>query len=347
MTKVDLMRLRVELTPPEPYFLGGERIFEIGDGNKHYFIRSLQTPPQTTLFGILRYLGISNPSPDMSFDADNIGKNSFHLLNATCDTPAFGKIQGISPLYLADSSDFYYIPTPFDHKVGEENRDGLEYEPFTDYIEDFLKTKKYPRDYTAKYGVADSWTCIAPGPNYKKTYKNLFGRDVRTRIDKINTKKAFVKKEHVYLKKGFSFVFFASVADDFNFVTERFVQPGFLAKVEKAGAEPMIPGDLLQPGMIYAQSDIYLSSEEANRLYSMCSFTCVQTKEFRGRTTNPEAKTVGERFKRYEQTATLIQSGSVFIPAEGQKENAVEILTGNAHARIAGFNHIVTGGTAL
>ena len=114
------MKKLIKLTPLEPYFFGGERIFEIDDNNKHYFIRSLDTPSQTALFGVLRFLGC-NPingkilGPD---DTENVGDKSFDLAKGiTESTQSFGRIERISPLYLIDNKGNYYIRTPFDHNV--------------------------------------------------------------------------------------------------------------------------------------------------------------------------------------------------------------------------------------
>jgi hypothetical protein len=346
------MTLRIKLTPPEPYFLGGERIFEVGDNNRHYFIRSLKTPAQTTLFGILRFLALTNVSAQPRIltkeegEKYGSGGSSYNLFSP--NPAGFGKISGISPLYLMDCEGNYYIRTPFDHNVGEHGEDEQEYAPFEKYVADALETKKFPCEYTAKKVITDSWLCLTADAGKEgkyKTFKKLFGCDTRTGIDKNRNLHAFVKKEYAVLAKGFSFVFFADVADDFV-AGDRFVQPGFSAEVERS-AEPAIPPDLLRSNILCAQSDIYLHSEETNRLYRLCDFVCVKTRGFRGRTTNPAGKTVSERFERYPKIATLIQAGSVFMPKKDQKANAIQILTGNAHVRIAGFNHIISGGTTL
>ncbi len=347
-----MKQLRIQLIPPEPYFLGGERIFEIGDGNKHYYIRSLSTPSQTTLFGILRYLGIVKPNRQMQFDPDNIGPHSYRL-----DTQdgSYGRIINISPLYLMDDQGAYYVKTPFDHIPGNFEEDEKEYEPFSEYVTDAEPVgaggvqKRYPSQYNAKHELADSWMCISQGEKYKKTYKNknkkknLFESDNRVGIDKQKTEKAFVKKEYSLLKRGFSFVFFANVEDDFQYAEERFVEPGFYARVTE-DAEPTFPADVLRNDILYAQSDIFISSEDAQKLYSLCEFVCVDTKSFRGRVTNVKAQTLRERFKRYDRILTLIQAGSVFKVGSDNLDAAKDLLGQNKQAIIAGFNKIISGG---
>ena len=341
------MNLRIKLTPPESYFLGDERIFEIGDGNKHYFIHSLQTPSQTTLFGILRYLGIKNPSANMEFDSVNIGEKSFNLLEPFDEERPFGRINGISPLYLM-SGDNYYIRTPFDHKPGVFSNDKLAYNPFTVYRDDVLGTKKFPIEYEAKLMIADSWLCLSPSNDEYITYKNLFSKDLHVGIKKKGNEESFVKKEYAVLEKGFSFVFFADVDDDFEFFTNRFVKPGFFATIEKISESP-IPQDLWRknPNVIYALSDIYLSSNDVQKIYNHCDFVCVKTRNFRGRTTNPIATTIKARYKRYNEIATLINAGSIFIPKEELRTSVEEILTNNKYVQKAGFNHIVSRGVKL
>lgn len=352
------MQLRIKLSTPEPYFLGGERIFEIGNANLHYFIRSMQVPSQTTLFGILRYLGIEKINENVKLDKDdikNIGSQSFQF---KCSSDirqdiTFGKIQEISPLYLIDENENYYIKTPFDHKVRNDTKDAVQYDPFSDYIQSAIGTEIFPTDYKAKDGIADSWMCITPecreskSSEYKRTRSDLFGSKVRVGINKQRSKKAFIKKEYVYLKeRGFSFVFFAKVDDDFKYVKERYVKPGFYAEVTEMD-EPEIPSDIFQNHnrrIIYAQSDMFLSPEDADEVYDNCDFVCVQIKNFRGRVTNYDEKRIQDRYKKYDEIFSLIQAGSMFVLKTTADLERVKAIIENKHMQKAGLNRIVIGG---
>ena len=120
----NLPKLLIKLTPLEPYFFGGQRIYEIGDENRHYFIRSLDAPSQTTLFGALRYMGIKNPDKGFWLDEEdkkNVGEYSYDLTDEK--KWEFGRIHSISPLFLLDNDkerNGFLIRTPLDHIKGSK-----------------------------------------------------------------------------------------------------------------------------------------------------------------------------------------------------------------------------------
>ena len=99
--------LKIELKPIGPYFFGNDRIFHYGKddisriGGSKYFIRSEKIPLQTSLFGVLRYLGILDKkmqiAPLSEEDKKNIGKESFEYEK---EQQVFGEIEKLSPLYL-------------------------------------------------------------------------------------------------------------------------------------------------------------------------------------------------------------------------------------------------------
>lgn len=334
--------LRIKLNPVQPYFLGGERIFEIGSKDNPYFIKSLEVPTQTTLFGILRYMGVLNPIVNVFLDEDNIGKDSFHLMESKNFN--FGKIKKISPIYIMNDSGEYFIPTPYDNS--NYNQDAI-YTPFSKYIHDASNSGKlYPEEYSPKKHLTNSWCCITKGENYKKINKNLFEKEVRVAINTKNKEKSFFKKEHVLLKKGNSFVFFAEVEPTFDYAESRTVTPGFYASIDIAD-EPSVPDDFFGKSkkIVYAQSDIYLNNQETiNSIYNKSSFVFVDTKNFKGRTTNKKGKNVKQIFKRYDQTITLIKAGSIFLPKDDTSCSEIKALITkheDGHPRIAGFNHIL------
>ena len=126
------MKQLITLQPLEPYFFGGDRSFAYGDTTVQraggYYIRSMDTPPQTTLFGLVRYLGIKNPSPLFTVDAESqkrISTESYDLRNPD---QQFGRIKEISSVYIQDAMGLYYTRVPFDHTAGKDV-----YTPWNDY----------------------------------------------------------------------------------------------------------------------------------------------------------------------------------------------------------------------
>jgi len=363
------MKILIKLTPLEPYFLGGERIFDIVskeeggkkslEENKYYFIRSLDTPSQTTLFGVLRYLGIKDPSKGNYLDDEdknNIGSNSFNLIPN--DSSGFGRINSISPLHLYYDGK-YLLPTPFDHKCGQENGESNEaekYSYFDDYSDPIATShgeKILPKDYNAKVGLANSWFTIDDNEIHSDIIKGV----VRTGINKNRTDKAFFKKEYKCLKKGYSFTFTADIEEGYDFLftkdddsdvsrlNKRTVYLGqgkspFFAQVSLMKKElPTLDPKSLRKGMVYAQSDLYYAGD-IQTLYNDCKFVCVKTRDFRIFTTNYGKKSSKDRFIKG-NNIQLIRAGSMFWPND--IESFKSKIT-NQHAAIAGFNQIIIGG---
>ena len=342
--------LLIKLTPLEPYFLGGERIFEINDGNKHYFIRSLDAPTQTTLFGALRYLGIKNPSTDFSLDADdidNVGGSSYRLNDDSIKS--FGKITSISPLYVFSEEEGYLIRTPLDHRVkcscGELANDV--YKPFSDYSGPVIKTSTgercFPLDYSAKQGLADSWLALRSRKIHNDLFKGTTQIGIKKNKENEDDEKSLFKKEYKLLKDGFCFAFFAEVKKGF-ISHDRVVYLGqgkspFKAECKDNPEKPTIPTDLLRSGMVCAQSDIYYKGDVKN-LYKYCKFVNASTRDFRVFYTDySKASAVADRYSKL-GNMKLIKSGSVFWP------NNIKSFTEqikNEHAATAGFNQIIIG----
>lgn len=332
-------KLLIKLTPLDPYFLGGEHIFEKGDGNKHYFIKSLDTPSQTTLFGALRYIGVKNPAKGFvpNDDTGNIGESSYKI---NCPPgKCFGKIDSISPLYLLDKDGAFWIPTPFDHEVAcachKEYSVYTRFEEYSDSIPTVNGQRRFPKSYNAKDGHVDSWLCLRD----RRIRSDLFESITHVGVNKQNTDKAFFKKAYKRLKDNFCFAFFADVKT--GFVLYQSVvylgqgKSGFQVEFIENVDVPKIPSDLIRPEIVYAQSDIYYTGD-IQKLYSDCQFVSVKTrthrifeKDYRNRTNSAVVQ--------------LMQAGSVFWPNDAAKfEGRLQDL----HAAVAGLNHIVIGGNS-
>ena len=360
------MRLLIKLTPMEPYFFGDDRSFQYGELSIQraagYISHSRVTPAQTTLFGVLRYLGIKSPNSDFKLednDIANIGNRSFNLLEPSDER--FGRIISVSPLYLYDSNNRFYIRTPFDHDKTNKNT----YEPWEEYSETMVSTdcgkRKFPVKYNEKIGLEDSWTCL----DDLSLHANLFKRIMQVGHDKNGAAEAFYKKERVMMCRGMSFAFIAEVMDDFEYrqkTDERGVlypekrvvylgqdKSAFLAEIITDFTEP--PFGLLKaktnPDIAYALSDIFIQPNKSEKtdgikaFYSTCNFVCAQSTDFRVFLTDYTSKLPhGGRFKKGSELIRLITAGSVFIVNE--KGRFMQMCC-NKHAEKAGFNHFWRG----
>jgi CRISPR-associated protein Cmr3 len=334
-------KLLIKLTPLEPYFLGGERIFEKGDGNKHYFIRSLDTPAQSALFGVLRYLLIEKPGSAADFGKryeqyrakreNGEFKREFRGFALNRPEVAFENIKGISPLYIVDKSGCFFAPAPFDHISGN-----IHYKPFEFgcEVETVNGGRKFPLDYNAKKGIANGWMAL---DGKKRILTDLFEPVVQVGINRVTEEQGFFKKEYKRLKNGFSFAFFADISCP---IYERIVYMGqgrssFRTECEEC-EEPQFPTNCFAGNIAYAHSDVYFEGD-IRALYRKCSFVAAKTRSHR--------MFRDSYLDRTDSSATqLIQAGSVFV-TEMPEQFCDELK--NEHAAIAGFNKILVGGKAL
>jgi hypothetical protein len=287
----------ITLTPLEPWFFGTDRTLAYPDvriqqRDGGYFIQSLDAPSQTTLFGALRYLGIENPDTNFSLseeDKARIGVNSFRLGDVE---QFFGAIKGISPLYLLDAENCFYVPIPFDHdnSVEKDNDCSKKYSPFkredyisvhTNYGERFL-----PQQYLEKKGLAEGWLRLSD-----QTIHNSADLFEKTAEIGINTKKendGFFKRERKMFHpetapKGMRFAFFAEVGFE---IPERIVYLGqqksaFLAQPENI---TLTDTPFLSEGIVYAHSDLYVQNPD--KLYAACECIISRITTARPFTTN-------------------------------------------------------------
>lgn len=341
------MKILIKLTPLEPFFFGNERTFAYGDAGRQkaesYYIVSDDLPSQTTLFGVLRYLGIKEKKSDYSlskYDIDNIGEESFDL---TKEKQNFGRIAGISPLYLVDEDNRFYIKTPFNNKSEKE------YKPFTEYDE--IKTsvgmKLLPIDYSAKTYNPNSFICLSDG----KVITNVFDSFEKVGINTTRKDNAYFKKRYKLLN-GYSFSFFAEVKKGFPEIDNQVVFLGqgksaFLAEVLKDIAEPdnRVINEKLKNHrypIAIAVSDIYIKQDDINQLYKWCKFAIVSNKGYRPFSTNYNKGTTQiNLFRKSEKYINLIEAGSVFLIDD---MNNFKAAIENTHAQKAGFNNVFIGG---
>ncbi len=97
----------IKLTPIDPYYFGTDVTF--GEDGKHYYVRGRKLPQQTTLLGWLRYeLLVQNgklgdgTNPE---EIDLVGLRGFDRFTKSFQN--YGRIKNISPVFIADNTNFY------------------------------------------------------------------------------------------------------------------------------------------------------------------------------------------------------------------------------------------------
>lgn len=335
--------LRIELKPIEPYFFGDDRSLRYkGLNEKHhtyaasYFSKSEKTPLQSTLFGILRYLGIQEKSADFRLtqeDIDNIGKESFQLGK---ETDGYGKIIAISNLFLSDAEKKLYVRMPKDAAIASDKEAEL-YETETN------TGKKYLPYINLKDSFFDGYMCVETGETMSES--EIFKCVTRTGIHTQNKKEGYFKKEYCYME-NYTFVFFATVEASFPEIKDKFVKMGqgnsiFSVSVTEE-AEPSLVtfsgiaanANLLRVVLL---SDTYV--KDIKTLNQMCAFAVTETRDYRAFQTVYNAKNQKERYKKESTQLKLLKAGCVYW-VEKDKWHKVRELLQNPQAEIAGFNKV-------
>lgn len=345
-----MKEILVKLKPLEPYFFGSNRIFDKGfDENckERYYITSEKTPSQTTLFGVLRYLGLNQKQRNYTLSEDdekNIGSESYSLVN---EDQTFGKIIGISPLYIIDKENNIYIKTPFDHKISEK-----EYSPFVSYCQEqtSIGDKILPVEYDPKKGISDSYLRVKDG----KIVNDIFNNFEKVGVHTDRSVEGFFKKKYQYMTE-YSFAFYARVKENFPVIKESIVYMGqgksTFSVESHADKEPVNDVkrlfDNYEPLKVngkkyfkaYALSDIYIGDKLQN-IIENCDFSIIDVKNSGIFKTNYGKKSQKCRFEKKGQIIRLIKAGSIFVFSD----TVLDELKSNLHAKMAGFNNLVIGG---
>ena len=360
----------IKLTPLEPYFLGSDRTFHYGEkdirriGKSDYFIKSEKIPSQTTIFGILRNLGVQSRTVDYDLgDSERyIGASSFQF-----DSPGqtFGKINKISPLFMMNcNSGRIYVRTPFNHNKSSAAVSSSGYKcfhPFREFTElmftngDICDKQIIPLDYNAKDWLTDSFMDI-DNREIIESPELFFERDY-IGVDTNKSKDAFFKMQYVQLKEGYCFAFYAVLDDDFPEITDKIVYMGrrksaFAVTVDCSGesswsrCKQSIGKAICIEGypFHYFASDTYLkSTPEGNSMESLlshCRFSVIQTKTLREYTTNYNKTSQKDRFKKSDELFRLIRAGSVIYPKDGHTLS-IENMVNDNHFFTIGMNCII------
>lgn len=265
--------VKIALKPLEPYFFGG---MNANNGKERkYIIKSNKIPSQTTLFGVLRYLGIKNPKANFTLEHDNnenrIGKFSYSIIKNN-NKDSFGNILEISPLFLEkvkdknNSAGKYLIKAPKDYNCIESKDDVFEYKALSynetyaigeglkplpnigntkDYIlKEFIEIDK--KEFEAAWLQRKAIDFIKKDFLKKEDEEKIFSTQSKVGIkisDEVKTDENFYRKEYAILN-DYSFSFYAKVDfpddDDFYKIKNKLVFMGqgkstFSASVEYIG----------------------------------------------------------------------------------------------------------------
>lgn len=323
------------LTPQEPYFFGNEKSFlypgvDTGTSGSRYFIKSELTPAQTTLLGSLRYILLPKKGYAHTQEKENtdvVGEKSFKY----GETNTFGKILGLSPLFLLKDGAEKLVVTPFDHIKGEKK-----YTPFSVYAttED---GRLFPTEYKAKDGISHSYMSVENGRIYE--LDAIFKKETRVGINRSATDKGFFKKEYANLLDGFSFATYVTLSDD---ITPKdavvFMGQGkslFTVKFNEADdkADKELSDAIakrLRKGVFYCFGDAFLCM--GNAIYKNASFAVTGTRDYRAYTTRGGKVTKGSTLYK------LLSAGSIFV---SEKMDFAECFH-DPTVEIVGYNTVIT-----
>lgn len=348
----------IKLTPMEPYFFGGERTFGFGKDTKTkqpYYIVSEKMLSQPTLFGTLRYLVLAQNNAlinqEKSGDAASlVGTKSFLFEKARKNEKQnFGKINGISPVFLV-KDDVWYVRTPYNHNPREKNDKNKVYTPFEMDVLPVTSgsgEKLHPTDYKAKNGYGGGYVSL--DKELKVIYDDdLFTSVVRTGVDSHRTeteydnKSSFFKKERVKLEKGFSFAFIADVEDSFHEETTVVFmgqdKSPFRCEITETNEDLIgkvtvtFKGKNTYP-VKYALSDVLPLGET----FTGCDDYCIaDTRVIRNLESDMNASSYYARLKKSEKLYRIINAGSVFYTDVKHLNNeALKVIGMNVFADIS------------
>lgn len=221
---------KIQLTPLEPYTFGTDQGLsfagiENSRGKESYYVLSKMVPEQTTIWGMLRYVMLQKANlveSDFGYSDDNkrkkmetlIGKNSFSFASKT--EQDFGRLIGISPIFLKDQAEKMYMKNP------QNNKSTMEYCPIE--MEDAARKSSrgkihFPKkgEYDAKMGTAQGWIRIEPLMKQEKQERVIsmpVEEKLYTAIRKTGTDDAFFKRKAFAMKEGYAFVVYAEVKEE-------------------------------------------------------------------------------------------------------------------------------------
>lgn len=358
------------LKPVEPYFLGGERNFVFGEQAKDkvdYYITSEDSPQQSTILGMVRYLMLSKAGllSDMYYGSDKerrdkakarnveirsqqaelIGRQGFFFED---QKPAqdYGKLYSISPLFLVNAENHRMVRTPLNHVAGE-----AEYQPFAmqdGYVTENGTESILPIDFKAKDWLTDSFVDLDDETHKIVKRDDIFNCKEHTRIGRGEEEDGYFKMVYKHLSEGYKLGFYCQAEEDalpkadivylglgksaFQFTAVDADGEGlaeFITKIQSlAGCD--------KADVYYAVSDLFLDISEEDK--AQFAYTIIEKKLFRTLDSLPDS-TSYRTSRRKSELLQLIRAGSVFYLKKGTGEELMKKLA-QPGIRQAGFNYV-------
>jgi len=331
-----MKRYLMKITPLEPYFFGNDKTFKYpgakSSASNPYFIKSEITPAQTTVIGMLRYDLLPIKKAFQDYTAEDNEKNAAAVGARGFEYGGendFGGIKAVSAVFIT-KGDERLIPTPFDHKRGNES-----YTPLSDY-RTTLDGCVYAADFNPKDGIEESYMRLSDGRLFGES--EIFETDIRTGINRGVSEGGLFKKQLCYLKSGYSFA--AYVLLDGVEPVDSLCYGGqgksvfslsFTEASEQEYEEFMKRiASYVKKGTVYLLSDAFSSSD----IYSEACFAITDTREYRAYAIESGRVRKGSTLYR------LLSAGSVFIPKNIDEFTAR--LEGGTE-KVIGYNTIIKG----
>lgn len=210
---------KILFTPLEEYFFGDEGSFTSKIEESKYFLISKDIPTQTTVFGLIRYMGLKHVKSDFDYtflekkeNEENIGKYAFDMEKAAenCFENTYGKIKRMSSVFIHENNggiSRIYVSLPKDAsnemEEHEENKkqvdDGKNYTSILKGKLSTIKTgngdKLLPENFDHKKGILNGYISIDGGYCYKNKEireENSNGNKILTEVFK-NIKKSNIR----------------------------------------------------------------------------------------------------------------------------------------------------------
>jgi len=224
----------VKLTPHHKFFFGGEQTFgqKTDDTEtKNYFVKSNYFPQQTALLGLVRYQLLAQGGEEIFKNnkivnnekaIDLIGEKSF----AIGDGFNFKKIHEISPIFIANNTDYFFPANKeyqIDTKLNEECKEGK----VGPILEIELGENPLLKGYKPKYDFPD---LLINKTLQKLQYHEVFVEKRQVGISKNyegkTDKEAFYIQFFYCFKETYSFAFIVELEDDVAFKSNDLVVLG-------------------------------------------------------------------------------------------------------------------------
>lgn len=297
----------IRLYPLEPYTFGQETGFQYGDekgfGKQSYIMESGEVPDQTALFGITRYLTLYSEGllrtdfrykdEEMSNITESVGEESFSFE----DRPqSFGKVKGISPVFLMDEENHVLVTNPFHNQVGiEKDEDDPATKAARPYQTGFqpvkMQEKAYvtscgeihlpaKKEYQAKHGYGRGFYDLFTGQIQRDLFSHSLYTGIRKSASGADMEDAFFKLDRVTLKEGYCFAFFAEM--DCALPKEAFVYLGKKKNAFKALCIPAAESDAKGEEAVREQIQQAFSSEINDWYYAWSDINISDIQELKG-----------------------------------------------------------------